>query len=227
MVTVMALACAPQAPTLPRGPRSWLGSPSIPFPPPPPSQACHVSTSPTCEVTTCHTHNLFAPKTFSDLCKLLDTARLDINIFCLCVRVLQNLIKACSRRIRGVQTTPRSGRRKLLTCTDKLCSCGSGGCGRGCLVVLFCRGAGPCRPPLAPVCRRLGTLCGVLTIVVFSVCFCVNMCAPHPCSMPPRARGQSQQCCVSPVSAPCTAEGTEALVFPEGVCLQVGPHSGL
>lgn len=57
-------------------------------------------TSPTCEVTTCHTHNLFAPKTFSDLCKRLDAVRLDINIFCLCVRVLQNLIKACSRRIR-------------------------------------------------------------------------------------------------------------------------------
>lgn len=127
---MLPLACIPTCP-----PWGYPPPPSLLLPRP--SQACHVHTPPTCEVTTCHTHNLFAPKTFSDLCKLLDAARLDINIFCLCVRVLQNLIKACSWRIRGVQTTPWSRRCKLLTCTDKLCVWRVGGCGRGLLGCSF------------------------------------------------------------------------------------------
>lgn len=117
------------------------------LPPRHPQASLSRAASPTCEVTTYDTHNLFAPQMFSDLCNLqLMSCRLIVISF-VCVRVLRNLIKACSWRIQGVQTILRSRQCKLLTCADN-CSLRTQGGRRGTRAVLSRWGTSlaTCRP---------------------------------------------------------------------------------
>ena len=87
----------------------------------------------------------------------------------MCVRVLQNLIKACSLRFRGVGTIPPSRQCKLLTCKI---NCAGGGFGGG-GAWLFSSAGAPVPPPVGPpVCRRQGPLhWGALITAGF---FCVS-----------------------------------------------------